>query len=134
MNFTSEDQFQAIDMDLTTYKKLHKKYSNLPLPRDVWDTPEHEEYINAFHNDKECRIWDLTQRIKKAGIDYKKYCCIDMAYRLIEDKNEKTSGEINYDCVITHYKKGKAFGIPIHDGGSSFIKIKYCPWCGEKLI
>ena len=57
-----------------------------------------------------------------------------MAYHLIEDKNEKLSGQINYDSVITQYKKGKAFGIPIHDGGSSFIRINYCPWCGKKLV
>jgi hypothetical protein len=121
-------------MDLTTYKKLHKKYSNFPLPREVWDTPEHEAYIAAFHNNKECQIWDLKQRVKKAGVDYRKYCCIDMAYHIIEDKKEKESGKTNYDCVITHHKKGKSFGIPIHDGGASFIRIKYCPWCGKKLV
>jgi len=122
-----------LKMDLATYKKLHKKYSNLPLPREVWDTPEHESFTEAFHTNKECQVWDLKQRIRKAGIDYKKYCCVDMAYRLIEDKKAKGKEEINYDCIITHYKKGKAFGIPIHDGGASFIKINYCPWCGKKL-
>lgn len=25
------------------------------------------------------------------------------------------------------------YGIWIHDGGSSFIAIKYCPWCGKKI-
>jgi len=121
-------------MNLTTYKILHKKYSVLPLPREVWDTPEYEAYMDAFHNNKECKIWELKQRVKKAGINYKNYCCIDMAYRLIEDIKAKRSENINYDCVITHYKKGKTFGIPIHDGGSSFIEIKYCPWCGKKLV
>ena len=54
-----------------------------------------------------------------------------MAHSLIEDKQSK--GKIDYDSVMTHYKKGGIFGIPIHDGGSSFIKINYCPWCGTKL-
>src|SRR5882757_2528871 len=114
-------------MNLAIYKKLHKKYSVSRIPREVWDTPEYKEYQDAFHFNKECQTWDLKQRIKKAGIDYKKYCCISMAYRLIEDKLSKGKKEINYDSVMTHYKKGKTFGIPIHDGGSSFIRIKYCP-------
>ena len=120
-------------MELSRYKQLYKKYSKLPLPREIWDTPEHREYMKAFHNDQQCQEWELKQRIKKAGIDYKKYCCISMAYYLIEDKESKKNGEINYDSVITHHKKEKTFGIPIHDGGSSYIKIKFCPWCGKQL-
>lgn len=120
-------------MNLTKYKKLYKIYSKLPLPREVCDTPEHEEYIEAFHNDKECQEWNLKRRIKNAGISYKKYCCIDMAFHLIEDKISKDKEQINYDSIITHTPKRKMFGIPIHDGGSSFIKINYCPWCSQKL-
>jgi hypothetical protein len=25
------------------------------------------------------------------------------------------------------------FGIPVRDGGSSYIKIDFCPWCGTKI-
>jgi hypothetical protein len=120
-------------MTLAEFKKLNKIYSKLPLPKSVWDTPKHQEYMDAFFNNKKCQEWELKRRIKAAGIHYKKYCCIDMAYYLIEDKKSKGKEEINYDSVMTHYKKGRAFGIPIHDGGSSFIKINYCPWCGTKL-
>jgi hypothetical protein len=28
---------------------------------------------------------------------------------------------------------GHEYGIPIHDGGGSYITIDYCPWCGAKL-
>jgi hypothetical protein len=40
-----------------------------------------------------------------------------------------------YDCpdnVIVRTKDGY-FGLPIHDGGGSFIAIGFCPWCGAKL-
>ena len=23
--------------------------------------------------------------------------------------------------------------VRVHDGGESFVKISYCPWCGRKL-
>lgn len=35
------------------------------------------------------------------------------------------------DYIIAQF--GDVIGIPIRDGGSSFIGIKFCPWCGEKL-
>ena len=25
------------------------------------------------------------------------------------------------------------FALRIHDGGSSFLEIRYCPWCGTNL-
>lgn len=118
-------------MNLTKFKKLNKVYSKLPLPKEVWDTPEYEEYMEAFHNNKDCQEWELKRRIKEAGINYRKYCCVHMAYYLIEEKISKD--KINYDSVITYASKRKEFGIPIHDGGSSYIQINYCPWCGQKL-
>jgi hypothetical protein len=42
-------------MNIARFKQLNKKFSKLPLPREVWDTPEYEEYMDAFHNDKQCQ-------------------------------------------------------------------------------
>ncbi len=42
-----------------------------------------------------------------------------------------------FDCpdnLIFYSKKLGCYGIIIHDGGSSFSEIKYCPWCGKKLL
>jgi len=40
-----------------------------------------------------------------------------------------------FDCPdhLIYKSKKNEFGIIIHDGGSSFIKIDYCPWCGKRL-
>jgi hypothetical protein len=119
-------------MNLQTFKKLHKRFNNFPLPKHEWETPEYKQYQEAIHNDKDCHVWYLKQQIKKAGIDYKRFCCLSMAYRLIEDKLRNT--EDNVDRIITYDKSHKAFGIPIHDGGASYIKVKYCPWCGKGLL
>lgn len=45
------------------------------------------------------------------------------------------SGEIKYGNVdvIMHKWVDGTYGIPIHDGGSSIIEIKFCPWCGNKI-
>lgn len=41
-----------------------------------------------------------------------------------------------YDCpdVLLDVNKTKTeYRILIHDGGTSGIVIKYCPWCGKKI-
>ncbi|MER6974773.1 hypothetical protein ABT304_27195 [Nocardioides sp. NPDC000445] len=36
------------------------------------------------------------------------------------------------DAVIFRDDSGR-IGLPIHDGGSSYIAIRHCPWCGTRL-
>lgn len=40
-----------------------------------------------------------------------------------------------YECpdVLIHHD-GENTGIIVHDGGSSFIAISCCPWCGETQV
>jgi len=58
-------------------------------------------------------------------------CCADMAYYLVNRCDQHTDP---YDCPDVIVVKGNnGYGIPIHDGGSSFIQIKRCPWCGQRL-
>jgi hypothetical protein len=61
-----------------------------------------------------------------------KYCCEDMR-RNAEYKDE-TKDE--FDCpdnLITYGRVFDEYGIIIHDGGSSYIQIRFCPWCGTRL-
>ncbi|MCP2362708.1 hypothetical protein HD597_009728 [Nonomuraea thailandensis] len=37
------------------------------------------------------------------------------------------------DAVVTFLAEYRGYGLPIHDGGSSFIAIRHCPWCGARL-
>jgi len=37
------------------------------------------------------------------------------------------------DPVITYVKVFDEYGIAVKDGGTSKIRIKYCPWCGTRL-
>jgi hypothetical protein len=40
---------------------------------------------------------------------------------------------IEEENSIVFVPKTKEFGVPIRDGGSSFLVMKYCPWCGKEL-
>ena len=37
------------------------------------------------------------------------------------------------DSLIVFNEKARTYGLIVHDGGSSHIEIKYCPWCGSGL-
>jgi hypothetical protein len=63
----------------------------------------------------------------------KRHCCEEMDYHanLNCDIHENP-----YDClgkIILFIEKENDYGLIIHNGGSSYIKIDFCPWCGSNL-
>lgn len=40
---------------------------------------------------------------------------------------------VNCEGGLVHVPKYREFGIAVLDGGLSYIVIKFCPWCGQKL-
>ena len=55
-------------------------------------------------------------------------CCNMMSNFICIDKNDADP-----DNIIIYSSKFDEYGIPINDGGTSYILISYCPWCGKKL-
>jgi len=51
-----------------------------------------------------------------------KHCCREMTDYLRDE-----------DEIMYYSKKYNEYLIPIHDGGTSGILIRYCPWCGKKV-
>ena len=37
------------------------------------------------------------------------------------------------DSLVIYIEKFDEYGLIVHDGGTSFVCISYCPWCGIKL-
>ncbi len=37
------------------------------------------------------------------------------------------------DVLVSYIPKFDEYGLIIHDGGSSSLDIRFCPWCGSKL-
>lgn len=37
------------------------------------------------------------------------------------------------DKLVCYSPKFDEYGLVVHDGGSSSVRIEYCPWCGTKL-
>lgn len=59
-------------------------------------------------------------------------CCADMSDRLHHDCSMHPDPFDCPDAVVVRSGPGK-YGIPVHDGGSSYISIQFCPWCGKRI-
>lgn len=59
-------------------------------------------------------------------------CCDALEYHRTLTCPQHTDPFECPDVVITRLSNG-SHGLPIHDGGASFIEIEYCPWCGTPL-
>ncbi|MEP1150510.1 MAG: hypothetical protein ABJH08_02175 [Balneola sp.] len=120
-------------MKFDRFKELHEKYDLVHPQTKEQDTEEFENYLDAFYENKLFSNWVLERKLEDAGFDYSYFCCLTMANHVFNSFDE--DGEIknsDADVIINKWKDG-TYGIPIHDGGASVIKINYCPWCGLNL-
>jgi hypothetical protein len=60
------------------------------------------------------------------------HCCDRMDYDLRQTCSVHSDRSECPDALIA-FTPGGEYGIMIHDGGSSFVEISYCPWCGSEL-
>jgi hypothetical protein len=57
-------------------------------------------------------------------------CCETMRSQMNWKCREHSDPAECPDALIGRFGKNMTLGLFIHDGGSSFIAINYCPWCG----
>ena len=38
------------------------------------------------------------------------------------------------DYLVYYSAEPAAYGLIVHDGGSSYVLIRFCPWCGARLL
>lgn len=60
------------------------------------------------------------------------FCCTAMQGELARTCAQHEDRRDCADNVITVAPDG-GYGILIHDGGHSYYRINFCPWCGKKL-
>ncbi|GAB3953869.1 DUF6980 family protein [Micromonospora vulcania] len=63
------------------------------------------------------------------------FCC-EMMRDKVEAKCDQHADSFDCpDCLIYHDPdpRDERYVLIIHDGGSSYIAIRYCPWCGTSL-
>lgn len=62
-----------------------------------------------------------------------KMCCESMQYYITNHCDVHKGPYECPDWLIIYNEEDNSYGIIIHDGGQSFVKIHFCPWCGTLL-
>lgn len=63
----------------------------------------------------------------------KEFCCKKMAAALRHDcKDHETPWDCS-DTSLVYHEPFNEYGVPIRDGGMSYLIIDHCPWCGKRL-
>lgn len=120
-------------MDCKTFKEKYDEYSYLPLPREVFDTPEWQAWKQHSFNCKECSDWSMAQELKKRNQELSDFLCVHIAYYTTKTCIEHPN---YYDCsdIIIHYNKHfDEYSIAPRGGRGDNIMISHCPWCGIEL-
>jgi hypothetical protein len=60
----------------------------------------------------------------------RQYCCEMMTFQLNQQCSQHADVFDCPDVLIFHSQQNKTYGLIVHDGGTSYIEIAYCPWCG----
>ncbi len=60
-------------------------------------------------------------------------CCESMQAALEMDCEDHDDPFECPDSLIAYNKAFNQFGLIVHDGGTSVILIRHCPWCGAAL-
>ena len=61
------------------------------------------------------------------------FCCDDMALAVRHECEEHETPFECPDTVIVYHEIFGEFGLPIRDGGPSYLCISNCPFCGSNL-
>ncbi len=62
------------------------------------------------------------------------HCCQDMAAAVdYAYPHHQYNPQDCHDKLITFSQVNNQYGLPIHDGGSSYRQISFCPFCGAEL-
>jgi hypothetical protein len=65
-----------------------------------------------------------------AGVSH---CCDEMAAALEFDCAQHADPFECPDTILVYHEPFEEYGVPIRDGGASYLVILHCPFCGAKL-
>ena len=62
-----------------------------------------------------------------------RHCCEEMKAALEFDCDQHADPFDCPDTVIVYHEPFEEYGVPIRDGGASYLRLSHCPFCGSKL-
>ncbi|MEU6702305.1 DUF6980 family protein [Streptomyces wuyuanensis] len=63
----------------------------------------------------------------------KAHCCETMRHHVAWDCDVHVDPYACPDALVHFMPRYQEYGLLIHDGGSSYVELLFCPWCGARL-
>jgi hypothetical protein len=118
-------------MNCNQFKNKYDQFTKVPLSKEIWESDEYGTWFDHMEDCTSCSDWHLKQTVINRGHKVSDFPCVHIAYRVTQTCEDHPNP---WDCPdIMIVKKDKGYGLPVRDGGSSYIKIEFCPWCGTKI-
>lgn len=61
------------------------------------------------------------------------FCCEAMTQALAFDCAQHADPFECADSLMVYNEVLDEYGLPVHDGGASYVLVAICPWCGARL-
>lgn len=78
-------------------------------------------------------LWMPLDYAWRAPAPEAQFCCAEMAAALAHDCTQHADPFDCPDTVLVHNPLFEEYGMPIRDGGMSYLVVSHCPWCGARL-
>jgi hypothetical protein len=99
--------------------------------RTRFDDESYSDWVEHLNNCQSCGDWYLTAQLEARAVPLDDVPCVHVAYHSLLNCEVHQNA---WECPdVALVRDDGTFGIPVRDGGSSFIEINYCPWCGQSL-
>lgn len=118
-------------MSCAKFRELHPDCSNLEPNDGKVDERTQDAWLDHLNECQDCGDWYMGESVKTRGEKTGDHPCVHLAYygptHCAEHPNP-------FDCPdVLVMKFGGEYGLPVRDGGTSYIRIDNCPWCGKAL-
>jgi hypothetical protein len=120
-------------MTCAVFRRQHARFSRMPLPREVWDTPAYEAWSEHLGACAACQAWSLHRELEGRAVDVSQYPCAHIAAHATHRCEQHPDPQDCPDVLVRRLPGSDLYGIPIRDGGSAVSVIRYCPWCGTAM-
>ena len=61
------------------------------------------------------------------------HCCEDMRRQVEAVCDRHPDRQDCPDALVGYTPRFREYGLIVHDGGTSSVGIRFCPWCGSRL-
>ena len=117
-------------MDCKDFRAHYPEFSAASIERGMWDRPEFEDWQQHRQECRECRDWDLGEKVRARGYDPADFPCVHIAENVTRTCAQHDDRADCPDILITRSARFDEYKIT--KLGTDHT-IRYCPWCGVKL-